>query len=95
MQNDILILGVEHHSCWGCLWIIGSNMQIYLAWEMGLWLISVWGRRSVSFVKKCEKEGCNLDFLNGDSQTGWGVGQFAWLDVEAMLSHGSLKDNLN
>lgn len=43
-------------------------------------------------LKECEKEGYNFDFLNGDSQTGWVVGQFAWLDVGPVLSHGSLKD---
>lgn len=25
-------------------------------------------------LQECEKEGCNLDFPNGDSQTGWVVG---------------------
>lgn len=43
-------------------------------------------------LKECEKEGYNLGFPNGDSQTGWVVGQFAWLDVGSVPSHGSLKD---
>lgn len=43
-------------------------------------------------LQEWEKEGCNLDFLNGDPQTEWVLGQFAWLIVGAMLSHGSLKN---